>query len=131
MATEKIKKLVLASSRSVYGEGAYQASSMQSSRVYGIAGEGMLNFGPAGILIAYIVFGLLACMLQGVILRLSPRDTRWLISPFFINLLFLLLLNDSDNAVFYLIKYGLMPISLVLLSTTRQNVRRMPYDNSL
>jgi hypothetical protein len=114
-----------------YGEGAYQASSMQSSRVYGIAGEGMLNFGPAGILIAYIVFGLLAGMLQGVILRLSPRDTRWLISPFFINLLFLLLLNDSDNAVFYLIKYGLMPISLVLLSTTRQNVRRMPYDNSL
>jgi uncharacterized membrane protein len=91
----------------------------------------MLNFGPAGILIAYIALGLVTAALQGVVLRLSPGDTRWLIAPFFINLLFLLLLNDSDNAVFYLIKYGLMPISLVLLSTTRQNVRRIPYDNSL
>jgi hypothetical protein len=63
--------------------------------------------------------------------KLSPVDTRWLIVPFFINLLFLLLLNDSDNAVFYLIKYGLMPISLVLLSSTRHIVRRIPYDNSL
>jgi hypothetical protein len=109
-----------------YGEGAYQADTIQSSRVYGIAGEGMLNFGPAGILIAYIALGLLTAMLQGVILRLLPGDTRWLIAPFFVNLLFLLLLNDSDNAVFYLVKYGLMPISLVLLSSTRPNVRRNP-----
>jgi hypothetical protein len=110
-----------------YGEGAYQASSIRSSRVYGIAGEAMLNFGPAGVLIAYIVLGLLTAMLHGVISRLSPGDGRWLIAPFLINLLFLLLLNDSDNATFYLIKYGLMPICLVLLSTTRQNFRRTSY----
>ena len=87
----------------------------------------MLNFGPAGVLIAYIVLGLLTAMLHGVISKLSPGDGRWLIAPFLINLLFLLLLNDSDNATFYLIKYGLMPISLVLLSTTRQNFRRTSY----
>jgi hypothetical protein len=109
-----------------YGEGAYQASAVRSSRVYGIAGEAMLNFGPAGVLVAYIVLGLLTAMLHGVISTLSPGDGRWLIAPFFINLLFLLLLNDSDNATFYLIKYGLMPFALVLLSTTRRNIRRIP-----
>jgi hypothetical protein len=114
-----------------YGEGAYQANAIQSSRVYGIAGEGMLNFGPAGILIAYVALGFLTAMLQSLILRLMPGDTRWLIAPFFINLLFLLLLNDSDNAVFYLIKYGLMPISLVLLSSNRQKIRRIPYGSNL
>jgi hypothetical protein len=103
-----------------YGEGAYQATTTQSSRVYGIAGEGMLNFGPAGVLLAYIALGIFTALLQGRLLSLAPGDIRWLAAPFFINLLFLLLLNDSDNAVFYLIKYGLMPIALVLLSFTRR-----------
>jgi hypothetical protein len=109
-----------------YGEGAYQASSVRSSRVYGIAGEAMLNFGPAGVLIAYIVLGLLTAKLHTVISTLSSGDGRWLVAPFFVNLLFLLLLNDSDNATFYLIKYGLMPIALVLFSTNRRNFRRIP-----
>jgi hypothetical protein len=109
-----------------YGEGAYQASSVRSSRVYGIAGEAMLNFGPAGVLIAYIVLGLLTAKLHTVISTLSSEDGRWLVAPFFVNLLFLLLLNDSDNATFYLIKYGLMPIALVLFSTNRRNFRRIP-----
>jgi hypothetical protein len=112
-----------------YGEGAYQANALQSSRVYGIAGEGMLNFGPAGILLAYCALAILTAMLQGGLLRLAPGDIRWLIAPFFINLLFLLLLNDSDNAVFYLIKYGLMPTALVLLSFTRRKARRISYGN--
>jgi hypothetical protein len=99
--------------------------------VYGIAGEGMLNFGPAGALVAYIVFGLLTALLQGTLLRLPAGDVRWLIAPFLINLLFLLLLNDSDNAVFYLIKYGLMPISLVMLSFTRRKVRRISYGSAV
>jgi hypothetical protein len=113
-----------------YGEGAYLASSIRSSRVYGIAGEAMLNFGPAGVLLAYVVLGVLTAMLHGLIGKLPAGDGRWLVAPFFINLLFLLLLNDSDNATFYLIKYGLMPVSLVLLSTTRQNLRKGSYGNA-
>jgi hypothetical protein len=109
-----------------YGEGAYQAHSLQSSRVYGIAGEAMLNFGPAGIVVAYLALGVLTARFQSLILRLSPADTRWLLAPFFVNLLFLLLLNDSDNAVFYLIKYGLMPVSLIMLSSNRSH-RRTSY----
>jgi len=114
-----------------YGEGAYQANAIQSSRVYGIAGEGMLNFGPAGVLGAYMALGILAGMLHSRLLRLAPGDARWLVAPFFINLLFLLLLNDSDNAVFYLIKYGLMPVSLVLLTFTRRKGRRVSYGSVL
>jgi hypothetical protein len=113
-----------------YGEGAYQAHALQSSRVYGIAGEAMLNFGPAGVLVAYLVLGVLTARFQSLVLRLSPADTRWLLAPFFGNLLFLLLLNDSDNAVFYLIKYGLMPASLVLLSSNR-SYRRTSHGRSL
>jgi hypothetical protein len=114
-----------------YGDGAYQAHTLQSSRVYGIAGEGMLNFGPAGVLAAYGALGILVALLQSRLLRLAPEDIRWLAAPFFINFLFLLLLNDSDNAVFYLIKYGLMPITLILLSFTRRKAGRISYGHAL
>ena len=114
-----------------YGDGACQAHTLQSSRVYGIAGEGMLNFGPAGVLAAYGALGILVALLQSSLLRLAPEDIRWLAAPFFINFLFLLLLNDSDNAVFYLIKYGLMPITLILLSFTRRKAGRISYGHVL
>jgi hypothetical protein len=114
-----------------YGEGAYQANAIQSSRVYGIAGEGMLNFGPAGLLLAYVALGVLTALLQSRLLKLSPGDIRWLAAPFLINLLFLLLLNDSDNAIFYLIKYGLMPIGLILFSFTSRKAGRTSYGSIL
>lgn len=97
-----------------YGNNAYDAGLMKSSRVYGIAGEAMLNFGPLGALLAYAVFGFLVARLQLFIRSIGPGDSRLLIIPFLINTLFIVLLNDSDNTIFYLIKTGLLPVLLIV-----------------
>lgn len=113
-----------------YGTGAYESGSLQSSRVYGIAGEAMLNFGPAGLLFAYAVLGTAVAAVRVFMRKLQSDDSRLFILPFIINFLFLLLLNDSDNGVFYLIKYGLMPVSLIILSSSHLKLQGRSYGNS-
>ena len=110
-----------------YGTGAYDNGKMLSSRVYGIAGEAMLNFGLLGGPLAYAVFGLLVATLELFIRRLCPEDSRMMLVPFLINLFFVMLLNDSDNTLFYCIKYGLMPISLIFFASNAIPVARVSF----
>jgi hypothetical protein len=102
-----------------YGRGAFDSGMTRSSRVYGIAGEAMLNFGPIGVIPAFAALGLIVAGLQSFLTKLPRSDARVLIAPFVINFTFLLLLNDSDNAIFYLVKYGLVPGLLVLSASIR------------
>ena len=103
-----------------YGRNAFESGMMKSSRVYGIAGEAMLNFGTLGALLAYAVFGVLVAGLQLFLERLPAGDSRWLVTPLLINSLFVLLLNDSDNVVFFLIKSGLLPLLLVVCCSRKR-----------
>jgi uncharacterized membrane protein len=96
----------------------------QSTRVYGIAGEAMLNFGPLGVLPAFAMLAIIVGALQTFLTKLPRSDARTLIAPFTVNFVFLLLLNDSDNAIFYLVKYGLVPMLLVILGSTRIHTER-------
>ena len=109
-----------------YGNGAYASGTMRSTRVYGIAGEAMMNVGPIGVPLALMLLGFGVRGLQRFRNSLSPSDTRFLLLPFFVNLAFLTLLNDSDNIVFYVIKYGLVPVFLLLLSSQRLVRRVIP-----
>ena len=49
-----------------------------------------------------------------------------LILPFLVNLIFLMVLDDSDNFVFYLVKYGLIPVLLIVFSSSRISRRAIP-----
>ena len=123
---ERPATIVKWSTDAEYGNDAYNAGLTHSTRVYGIAGEAMLNIGPIGVPIALLVLGIGVGYLRRFRGSLDVSDGRVLVLPFFINLGFLLLLNDSDNIVFYLVKYGLVPVTLIVLSCQRITRRVVP-----
>ncbi len=106
-----------------YGMGSYIPIRQQSSKVYGLAGEAMLNFGPVGVPFAFLMWGFLVRYIRGFVASLDPSDPRLLIAPLLINLGIIVLTSDLDNDIFDLIKNGFLPV-LVLAMTTL-----LPYRN--
>ena len=102
------------------GYGEYRAS----SRVYGLAGESMLNFGPLAVPVAFAVLGVIVGWMSKSIRTLKPGDARFLLAPFAAYLSMMLLTADSDNVVFGLAKNFLLPLVVVVLCTRRQKVRK-------
>lgn len=99
------------------GIGSYTASSFHSSRVYGIAGELMLNFGilsaPAGLLL----IGLLVGRLHRFLDTAHPKDCRLLLLPVMICFCLAALILDSDNLIYFLVKYAAIPSFIVLFAS--------------
>ena len=106
-----------------YGNGAYASGMLRSTRVYGIAGEAMLNFGLAGVPLAFVMLAFAVRGIRLFTLSLDRSDPRLMLVPFLVNTLFLLLLDDSDNVVFYLVKYGLIPVLLITFSASHETRR--------
>jgi hypothetical protein len=104
---------VLEGTEAQTGVGSYDPETWGSSKVYGLAGETMLNFGPLTVVVAYMLFGAVVGRLQRFHSRLRPGDARLLAYPFVLNLCFTVLLNDSDVLLFMLIKDGLVPLSVL------------------
>ncbi len=104
---------VLEGTEAQTGVGSYDPETWVSSRVYGLAGETMLNFGPLAVPLAFFVFGWGVGRLQRFHSGLRPGDARRLTYPFILNLCFTILLNDSDILLFMLIKDGLVPLLVV------------------
>jgi hypothetical protein len=100
-----------------YGVGSYDPNGWASARVYGIAGEAMLNFGPLAVPLAYLVFGVVVGGIRGFVASLREGDTRLLLTPFVITFCFWLLVGDSDTFLFILIKDGLPPALLVWIGS--------------
>jgi hypothetical protein len=96
-----------------FGVGSYDEEEWSSSRVYGLAGETMLNFGPFAVPFAYLLFGLVVGRLQRFLWRARAGDARLLLYPLALILCFSILHADSDNLLFMLIKEGLVPIFVV------------------
>ncbi len=99
------------------GMGTYVAGFDQSSWVHGLAGETMLNFGPLAVPFSFILLGWLVGRLIRLLSVLEPTDTRWLLIPFLINLCFTILVADSDNILFFLIKNGAIPFLVILVGS--------------
>ena len=118
--------LVRWSTDAEFGAGVYSSGQMRSTRVYGIAGEAMMNIGPLGVPLALLALGVGVSVLRRARESLDASDGRLMLVPFFVNLCFLTLLNDSDNAIFYLVKYGLVPVLLLVCSSQRVFRRVIP-----
>jgi hypothetical protein len=96
-----------------YGAGSWDEDKWNSSLVYGLAGEAMLNFGPLAVPFAYLIFGVIVGRLQHFFLKLRHWDTRLLLYPFLVNTCFSMLQSDSDNLLFNTIKGGVVPTLVV------------------
>ena len=95
------------------GVGSYREDVWESSQVYGLAGEAMLNFGPLAVPVAFFGLGLLVARLRWLLIRLRPFDSRLLLFPFLVNLTFIVLVGDLDNILYDTSKHLLMPLLLI------------------
>lgn len=112
----------LEGTNALYGNNAYMPGVFESTRIYGLAGEGMLNFGPLFVPFCYVVFGFLVKASRRYMSGLMAGDARILYVPFIVNFLFMFLTVDSDNLVFFLFKNGFLPILLVVFCTRKLRV---------
>ena len=100
--------------------GRYNASSQvnngqfASSRIYGLLGEALLNFGIFAVPAAFFLFGFLS---RRCFLRVSPPNSwgRVLTAPFFALFPVYMLFYDFDNIVFQTIVVWSLPALLLLL----------------
>jgi hypothetical protein len=104
--------------------GAYEPGKMESSKVYGLAGEAMLNFGPWSVPLAFITLGLLVGWVRRLKGGLLPFDCRLLLTPFLVNLCFAYLAGDSDTTVFFIFKNGLLPVGILALCAKKAHARK-------
>ncbi len=102
-----------------HGEGSYRPERFESSRVYGLAGEAMLNFGPAGAIGAFLLYGIVLGWYRKKILTLHPEDARIYLVPLLTLVAITATFGDSDNTMFLLLKDGALLIAIVWLSSTR------------
>ncbi len=109
-----------------FGPGTYEESVMWSSMVYGIAGEAILNFGPYPAALLFAVLGISVGLVRRAMEGLPRSDPRMLMFPFFALICLFLVLNDSDNVLFMIIKYGAVPGAVIMFSSSRRRVIEQP-----
>jgi hypothetical protein len=113
------------SSDLIWGAGVYTPGVLWSTRIYGLAGEALLNFGYFAIPIAFMVLAFVITRLQYWIDCLHHDDARLLVVPFLTYLVCIWsICSDLDNVVFSLIKQGFVTGLTILISTKRVRILR-------
>jgi hypothetical protein len=102
-----------------YGPGSYIPGVWESSKVYGLAGETMLNFGPIAVPFAFLTMGFVVGYTRRFTKTLEPTDGRWLLLPLLITLCIVILVGDLDNILFFMIKNGTVPFAVLALSSRK------------
>jgi hypothetical protein len=95
-------------------------SPFESSRVYGLNGEAMLNFGPVGVPVAFALFGAALGCYRKKFRSWDERDARLLLAPYFTILFVISFVGDSDILVFGAVTQGALPVVCVYLASLRQ-----------
>lgn len=99
----------------LYGPNVYEPGVLVASNVYGLAGEGLLNFGPLGTLLAFAAFGAAVGVLRARFAARAYPDARWLLYPYLVIACVVALIGDSDNLVFFLVGDGFVPVTVIAL----------------
>jgi hypothetical protein len=102
-----------------YGMGSYIPDQFQSSKVYGLAGETMLNFGPLGVPFAFLLWGFVVRCVRSYVYSLNADDARRLIATWLVILCWSLLMGDSDNNLFFIAKNVTIPFLLLWIGTRK------------
>ena len=92
-----------AGTEAVYGLKA-RSRAEAGTKVYGLAGEAMLNFGVIGVPIAFTAFAVILGYYRKKLLTMTDGDARLLIAPLLTLLAVSAIGGDTENIVFSLIK---------------------------
>src|SRR5262249_45381155 len=106
-----------------FGKGTFEPEVSESTRVYGLAGETLLNFGPIAVPFAFVPWGLVVACLRRAATGWQPRDARFLLYPLLVAFALCMLFQDVDNLLFFLIKNGTVPLLVVWFALQRSEVR--------
>lgn len=112
------------------GPGTYFPITSESSRVYGLAGESMLNFGPISVPVAYALFGFLVGWFRKSAGTLLQGDARLLLIPFGVYVCISAFIGDSDNVVFGIVKNAFMPLLVIMCSVKRIPLLALRHNKS-
>ena len=91
---------------------------------FGLAGETMLNFGPAAVPVAYGLFGLLVGRVRRWHQNLRPDDGRTLLAPFVVSLCLYVLIWDAEVVLYYIITSALLPAIILWMCVKRKHPGR-------
>lgn len=80
----------------------------QASRIYGLSGEAMLNFGLLGVPFVWLLYGGAMGWFRRKMYTMPGNDTRWVLMPLLIGSLMFMPAGDVDNSLFALFKGGLV-----------------------
>lgn len=105
-----------------FGPEAYREGRFESSLVYGIAGEAILNFGPLGVPPMYLFFGAAVGWYRRKLLTLPPFDARYYLAPVLTLVAFSAAFGDSDNMMFSFLKNGLLLLVVVYFGSAAQRL---------
>lgn len=114
---DKPPSKTLEGTNAMYGDNSYAPGAFVSSKVYGLAGETMLNFGPFLVPLSFAILGVLVGRVRYFLLNADPSDSRLLIFPRFVIFCFTVLSSDLDNDIFFLIKDCSFPLIVILISS--------------
>jgi hypothetical protein len=106
-----------------YGVGKYDPQRFASARVYGLAGETMLNFGPLAIPLAFWLLGRFVRRVHRWKLLWADDDSRYLLAPLLVIICCVMLTADSDNVLVLTIQYFVLPFLLLRVSSSRVALR--------
>ncbi|MFY9528448.1 MAG: hypothetical protein WAR24_06030 [Candidatus Acidiferrales bacterium] len=97
-----------------------KAARWSSSRVYGLSGEALLNFGPLGVGPMFAIYGGLLGWYRRKLASWDALDARLFLAPFFTILFVAGLVYDSDNLVFFAVTNGAL-ISAAMFAASRHD----------
>jgi hypothetical protein len=98
-----------------FGKGAQY----DSTRVYGLSGEALLNFGPWGVVPMFAFYGGLLGWYRKKLRSWNPEDARLLLAPFFTIMFLTGFVYDSDNVVYFSLTEGALICVAVYAASNR------------
>ncbi len=99
-----------------------KSRSICPTRIYGLLGESILNFGKWGIIPLFIVYGLLLRFIRKLFLSFHPKDLRLLLAPVITIAMISALANDVDNTLFLLVTKAAIPIAIIAAIRKRETI---------
>lgn len=110
----------------LYGPNSYDAG-LRSSRIYGLVGEGMLNFGLAGGALAFVPFAFGVRYADRIWLGAAAGDRLLpkMMAPALTALAVVVLGSDFDNVLWLLVKQ-VLPLAAVVVLARRSSIGSRP-----
>lgn len=93
-----------------------------NSRVFGLYGEGILNFGPIFATLLIFLYGFVVSRINSYSLSLNPNDARLFFVPFITNMCMVFMISDSNNIIFFVIKNALVVWIMFMLITEKRKI---------